>query len=142
MVLEGAFPLAVSGEAVIAGIAGILGAGAGAAATGLTAALTGRSDRRNKWLEFKRGNARKFMQHIAVHSQGGEVGEDDERLIGHYYVLALAVRDDNTARALYSSLPEQIKARVHDPEQAPFRHLREEVTPGRRALAPPGTGEA
>jgi hypothetical protein len=126
-------------ESVFVGVLGIL---LGALATGLLKAWSDRVDRGNKWLEFKRGNARGFMQHIAVHGGDGKVGEEDERLIGHYYTLALAVSDDQGAVALYEALPEHLQSQVHDPGESLFNHLRSEVTPGRkglgRPLAPPG----
>jgi hypothetical protein len=123
----------MASDAVIGAIAGVLGAGAGATATGFTTALTGRTDRRNKWLEFKRGNSRGLLQHIAVHRRPGALTEADERLIGHYYVMALAVRSDKAAKALYEALPEDIRARVHDPSAPPLLELRDEVTPSRLA---------
>jgi hypothetical protein len=100
--------------------------------------FTARSERGNKWLEFKRGYSRAFMQHIAVHrEQGDDVSEEDERLIGHYYVLALAVSDDKAAAELYEALPDRIRQRIHDPGKPPFSRLRNEVTPARRSLGPP-----
>jgi hypothetical protein len=145
MAREVAIPIAMSSQAlvaIIAGIAGVLGAGIGAAATGLVTAWTARTDRGNKWRQFERGNARAFMEHIAVHrdvDEDGGIDEDDQRLIGHYYRLALAVSDDSAAVALYRDLPNDLRKRVHDPSESPFKELRDEVTPGRRkALAPPG----
>ncbi len=118
-------------------IVGVVGIAAGAGATGLVKAWTDRTDRRNKWREFERGNARKFMQHIAVHCRPGEVSDDDERLIGHYYTLALALANDEAARELYAALPDHLRTRVHDPKLAPFQHLRSEVTPGRKSIRSP-----
>lgn len=138
-------PFAIESQIVTA-IAGVLGIAVGAISTGFVKAWADRVDRRNKWREFERGNARGFMQHIAVHCRDGEVSDADERLLGHYYTLALAVSDDKAAAALYADLPEHLQSRAHDPEEEPFKGLRAEVTPGRRrgtsALAPPGTTKA
>src|SRR4051812_41842569 len=130
MAVDQIVPLALSGEAVIAAVAGVVGAGIGAAATGLVTAWTSRTDRQNQWLEFERGHSRGFMQHIAVHRRGEKVSDDDERLIGHYYTLALAVGKDEAATALYLALPDDIREKVHDPRESPFNDLRSEVTPG------------
>jgi hypothetical protein len=138
MAVDQIVPLAATGETVIAAVAVVVGAGIGAVGTGLVTALTSRTDRGNKWLEFERGHSRGFMQHIAVHRRGKKASEEDKRLIGHYYTLALAVGEDEAATALYQALPDDIRERVHDPRESPFSDLRSEVTPGRRALAPPG----
>jgi hypothetical protein len=116
----------------VAPVAGVIGAGFGAALAGLFKVWRASIDRRNKWLEFERGNARKFMQHVAVHCRGEEVDETDERLIGHYYTLALALSDDEAAASVYADLPPRLRNLVHDPGAPPFSHLRVEVTPGRR----------
>jgi len=141
MAVEHVVPFAVESQ-VVTVIVGVLGIAIGAISTGLVKAWADRVDRRNKWREFERGNARGFMQHIAVHCRDGEVNDADERLLGHYYTLALAVSDDEAAAALYTDLPEHLRSRAHDPAGEPFRSLRSEVTPGRKrgtsGLAPPG----
>lgn len=131
----------MSGDALIAAIAGVLGAGAGAAATGFTSLRSARNDRRNSWMEFKRGNSNSFMQHIAVHNEEEPLDENDRRLLGHYYLLALAVGEDEAAHALYEALPSHLQQRAHDPKEPPFSNLRAEVTPRRRNSAPPPGGE-
>jgi hypothetical protein len=125
--------LAIAGLGLLTAIGG---AAAGAFATGAMKLRTDREEGTNKWLQFKRGNARGFLEHVAVHCRDDEPDEADVRLIGHYYTLALAVSDDSGAKALYEGLPDRIKQRVHDPGESPMRELRAEVTPSRRALAP------
>jgi hypothetical protein len=143
--MAGAFPFAVESQ-IVTVIAGVLGIAVGAVSTGLVKAWADRVDRRNKWREFERGNARGFMQHIAVHCRDGEVSDADERLLGHYYTLALAVPDDGVAAALFADLPEHLRSRAHNPEEEPFKGLRSEVTPGRKrgtsGLASPGATKA
>lgn len=130
------------GPAIVAAIAAVLGAGLGAAGAGIVQAWTARTDRKNQWLEYKRGLSNGVLQHQAVHCRAAEPEPDDRRLIAQYYQLVLAVTDEAAAVGLYRSLPESIRARVHDPEKEPLRDLRREVLPERGKYGKPGPSQA